>query len=92
MASVENPCYLVTHGAARSSAYLCIPVDAALAARSPVLTSLMESSGMKELPEGVSPDSFQSWCTACPSDASKQEPEELAMALQVRCLPVSGRD
>lgn len=85
MACVESPCFLLEHGTARSSVYVCIPVDATLASRSPVLTTLIESSGVKELPEGVTLDSFQTWCTVDPRNTSKDEPGELATAIQVRC-------
>lgn len=87
MACVESPCFLLEHGTVRSSVYVCIPVDATLAERSPVLQNFLRSSGVKELPEGVTVDSFQTWCTVrCgnPLDTSKHEPEELVAALQVR--------
>lgn len=49
------------------------------------MATLMESSGVKELPEGVTLDSFQTLCTVDARNTSKHEPRELATAIQVRC-------
>lgn len=85
MASVESPCFLLTREAPRSSVYACIPVDASLAGRSSVLATLMQSSGIQELPDAVTLDSFQTWCTMPLEDTDAVPVEDLASAVQVRC-------
>ena len=81
----DPPCLLVPHGAERARVYVCVPVDACLAHRSSVVESLLHTQGYAELPEGINVEDFLGWSNARPDEAGSIRPEDIRVALEVRC-------
>lgn len=77
---------MLPHGSKKSSVYVCTPVDPELSSRSEVMSSLMETAGLAELPEGVSLGNFLSWSSIALDEMSGLPVAELATALEVRSV------
>ena len=80
---MEGTSFIVPHGQERARAYICTPVDEAIAERSSVMRTLMEFEGFAELPPGVDVSDVLAWTDTYPDNASDMSPEELTQALQV---------
>eukprot|EP00892_Ulva_mutabilis_P002940 jgi/Ulvmu1/12647/UM094_0003.1 len=79
----ERFCLILPHGAARSRAYVAFPVDDALAARSSVMATLVETEGIANLPEGLPTADFLKWCETKPDEASTLPAEDICVALRI---------
>lgn len=79
-----RPCMLWARGDGGCRAYLGIPIGAADAERSCVLSTLIETGGGAELPQGITVKDFIAWSTTSVQDAESMPPADLARAMQVR--------
>lgn len=67
-------------------AYLAIPIGAAEVERSCVLSTLIETGGGAELPQGITVKDYIAWSTTSAKDAESMPAADLARAMQVRDL------
>lgn len=80
---MSNTSFIVPRGAARTRAYVCIPVEESVASRSSVIATLMDVEGFAELPDGVEVSDLLAWSDMRPDEASSLTADELSCALQV---------
>lgn len=86
MASTEHPRLLLPHGAEKANAYFCLPINASLAARSPVIETLKELHGEPEVLAGVTTEDFLAWTSSDTSAACALPDDAIAQILQVWTL------
>lgn len=65
--------------------YVCDAVKASVAKRSSLLSGLLDTSGVVQIPEGIGFDDFRLWAKA--GQAVKLSDQDLATVVRVRCSP-----
>lgn len=81
-----NTSFIVPHELAQARAYICIPVQDAMASRSSVMSTLMDCEGVVELPAGVEVSDVLTWAETQPEDAATLSTNTLSHALKVNPL------
>lgn len=69
--------------AEKPRAFICIPVEEALATRSTVISELMDVHGVVQLPAGVDVSDVLTWADSNTEAAANMSWEELSHTLQV---------
>lgn len=80
---MDTTTFIVPRGCAKAPAYLCTPLDDAMASRSPVLASLMSFEGITELPPEIVMSDLQTWAELRQEEAPEMSTEQLYHALKV---------
>lgn len=65
--------------------YVCDTVKASVAKRSALLSGLLDTTGVVQIPEGISFDDFRLWARA--GQAVRLPDRDLATVVRVRCSP-----
>lgn len=65
--------------------YVCDAIKKSVAKRSALLSGLLETSGVVQIPEGITFDDFRVWAKA--GQALKLTDRDLATVVRVRCTP-----